>query len=712
MNKTKQLWATLALSALAALPVSTGFAVNKATLTPGNSLKVSALNPKTDSVIVLYSARNYKAKSSTEFSKKLTNGTVNLQRVSQIGSGDSAKTMEVWTLPVSVDSKEFGGWAQELKRVLGPNVQAIELNSRFKKHAVPTITDPGFSAQWHLTPSLPTVTLGSTDVAKIWDVIATRGQNTVVAVIDDGIVPHKDLVASRVLPGRGFIRNPLAGDTDPTSPLNPGLQCGGPTVWHGLSMSLLVGADINGKGTVGAAPLANILPVRALDECGGSLADIVDAITWSAGGTVPGAPVNSFPADVINMSLGNCNEATGTCPVCPASLQAAIDFAVSKGSIPVASAGNESFDNRIGSPANCNGVISVQGHNEDGSRSVFSNTSATASISAPAGGPYGSSSYSGIVTGSNAGGQTSTGPGADIDVISGVGTSQASAITSGVIAVAKSLNKTLDSATIASLLNKTAKDYPADSFCAANPSQCAKGLLDANAFLSQVAATTGLHFADNPHSIGRTKVGGTGSITTEVTSLTGKALTYTWSSDQGISFTGQGTPSITYTVPASASFSAPVDLVFRVTVKDSDGNTFATFYQVDLFKSALTVQDASFSVGAQSQPVALDLPITAEAGIASIDLVGAPAGLSIDASKRLALQNVAVGSYSFSYVVTDNDGQVAPSRGISLTISAAPVVQPPAPSGGGGGGGALTLFGLLVQAGLLLTFRSLHAKKD
>lgn len=706
MNK-KQLWAALALSSLIALPVSAGLSSPGSKRTPSAPFKSAAVTSKADSVIVLYSSVNYKTKAASELSKKLINGTVNLQRVSQIGQGPQAKTMEVWSLPVAIDSRELGGWAQELKKVLGPAVQSIELNSQFKKHSVPVLTDPGFASQWHLTPS-SSVTYGSTDVAMIWDVISTRGQNATVAVIDDGIVPHKDLVPSRVLPGRGFIRNPQTGDNSPTSPINPGLQCGTATVWHGLSMSLLIAADINGKGTVGSAPLANILPVRALGECAGSLADIVDAITWSAGGTVPGVPVNSFPADVINMSLGNCDETTGTCSACPTSLQTAINFAISKGAVPVASAGNETITGAIGAPANCAGVISVQGHNEDGSESSFTNVSGATTISSPAGGTY-DGKFVGIVTGSNAGGQTATGAGADIDQVSGIGTSQAAAITSGVIAVAKSLNKSLDAATVATLLKQSSKPHPAGGFCATNPTVCSKGLLDANAFLSQAAATAGVYFSDTPHTISQSRVGSTGTISTEVASLTGKSLTYTWSSDQGIPFTGQGTKTITYSVPVNAPFASAADLTFRVIVKDSDGNATEAVYQVDLIKAVLDVRDASFTVNVNQQPLALDLPIDSEAGVAAIDLIGAPSGVSINTSNRLALQNVAEGSYNFSYMVTDKDGQVSASRGITLTVDSAAVVTPP-PASSGGGGGALPLFGLLVQAGLLLAFRQRAVK--
>ena len=63
-----------------------------------------------------------------------------------------------------------------------------------------------------------------------------------------------------------------------------------------------------------------------LGKCGGSIADINDAIRWAAGLPVPGVPTNSTPARVINMSLG----ADVPCSSSP-STQAAINDAIAAG---------------------------------------------------------------------------------------------------------------------------------------------------------------------------------------------------------------------------------------------------------------------------------------------------------------------------------------------------------------------------------------------
>ena len=66
----------------------------------------------------------------------------------------------------------------------------------------------------------------------------------------------------------------------------------------------------NAMGIAGVGWNIRILPVRALGKCGGSLADIAEAIRWSAGVAVPGVPNNTTPAKVINLSLGGGNTCT------------------------------------------------------------------------------------------------------------------------------------------------------------------------------------------------------------------------------------------------------------------------------------------------------------------------------------------------------------------------------------------------------------------
>ena len=85
---------------------------------------------------------------------------------------------------------------------------------------------------------------------------------------------------------------------------------------------------------------------------GGTFEDVADGIVWASGGTVPGAPANATPAEVINLSLGG----GGACSV---AMQDAVDAAIGNGSIVVVAAGNAGSDAGGFQPASCAGVTAV-----------------------------------------------------------------------------------------------------------------------------------------------------------------------------------------------------------------------------------------------------------------------------------------------------------------------------------------------------------------
>jgi PKD repeat protein len=127
--------------------------------------------------------------------------------------------------------------------------------------------------------------------------------------------------------------------------------------------------------------------VRVLGVGGGDGTDIADGITWASGGSVPGAPANPNPAEVLNLSIGGGGG-------CSATYQAAIDGANSRGTLVVVSAGNSSIDASSGSLATCNGVVVVGAHTSTAARSSISNYGAGDDVTAP-----GSSILSTINTG-------------------------------------------------------------------------------------------------------------------------------------------------------------------------------------------------------------------------------------------------------------------------------------------------------------------------
>ena len=248
--------------------------------------------------------------------------------------------------------------------------------------------DPLFAShQWHFDDPV-----GGVNAPVAW--ARSRGAGVVVAVLDTGILPdHPDFKGSRVLPGYDFISHPsmsrrtqagrAPGGIDRGDWAPAGLCAAGSKAassgWHGTHVAGTVAQSMdNRSGGTGLAPAATLLPVRVLGTCGGAVSDIVDAITWASGGTVPGVPNNPDPAQVINLSLG------GEGP-CQRPYQEAIDAAVRRGTVVVVAAGNSAGDARHFNPSSCLNVITVGSTGASGSKVGHSNFGPAVDLSAPGG---------------------------------------------------------------------------------------------------------------------------------------------------------------------------------------------------------------------------------------------------------------------------------------------------------------------------------------
>ena len=156
--------------------------------------------------------------------------------------------------------------------------------------------------------------------------VATRGEGTVVAVLDTGVDPdHEDL---EVLPGYDYVD----GDDDPRP--EPGTS----SYEHGTAMAGIAAArGNNGRGVVGVAWEASVLPIRLV---GGELTTeaLRNAFIFAA----------DQGADVLSNSW---SFSASTCPEVPlyAALQEGIDHAVTEGrdglgSVVVFGSGNGGCD--------------------------------------------------------------------------------------------------------------------------------------------------------------------------------------------------------------------------------------------------------------------------------------------------------------------------------------------------------------------------------
>jgi serine protease len=313
------------------------------------------------------------------------------------------------------------------------------------------------------------------NAAGAWD-RTTGSPDVVVAVLDTGIrYDHVDL-QGRLLTGYDFVTDTdnandgTARDADASDPgdwitvgenaSGPLQGCGvGPSSWHGTKVAGIIGAATNNSlGMAGIAHGSRILPVRVLGKCGGYDSDIAAGMRWAAGIDQPGLPGSTTPARVLNLSLGG----TGSCSV---TYQSAVAEVNARGAVVVAAAGN-SVGNAVGTPANCPGVIAVAGLRHAGTKVGFSDLGPEITIAAPGGNcvniTAGTPCLYPILTTANAG---STVPLAGSSIYTdsfdiSVGTSFATPIVAGTVALMLSARPELTPAEVRRTLQATARAFP------------------------------------------------------------------------------------------------------------------------------------------------------------------------------------------------------------------------------------------------------------
>lgn len=153
-----------------------------------------------------------------------------------------------------------------------------------------------------------------------WDF--SRGQRAVVFVIDTAPYFHHDDIISI---GNRFARSFTGESRDGNG--------------HGHACASVIAGLDNGQGVVGAAPDAIVVPVGGLNAAGsGGSTALANAIRYCADADL-GEYNNRLR--IINMSWG------GSSPM--DAIKQALEYAVSKGCIPVAAAGND-YGNPVGYP--------------------------------------------------------------------------------------------------------------------------------------------------------------------------------------------------------------------------------------------------------------------------------------------------------------------------------------------------------------------------
>lgn len=225
--------------------------------------------------------------------------------------------------------------------------------------------------------------IGAVDM---WSV-TTGSNNTVIAVLDTGIVPLAIPLFASIADGYDFISDISVsndGDGRDVNWEDPGSYsntCPDSTSWHGTHMAAIMagspGNSSNSTGFQGIATGVTLMPIRVLGLCeSGRASDVADAIVWASGGVIDNMSLNPKPVNIISMSFSGLGG-------CPSYLQSAVTQARAAGCVLVAAAGNNAASMTEYFPGNCAGVVSVQASTRSGVLASYSNTHGT--LAAPGG---------------------------------------------------------------------------------------------------------------------------------------------------------------------------------------------------------------------------------------------------------------------------------------------------------------------------------------
>jgi len=225
-----------------------------------------------------------------------------------------------------------------------------------------TPNDPLLGRQWHYD---------RINLAQAWQL--STGRETVVAVIDSGVLlDHPDL-RGRSLGGYDFLRNQPGGNDPGENPV----PAGGST-FHGTHVAGTIGAIANnGTGIAGVAFDTRVMPLRVCqnNRCTGFA--IEQAVRYALGLPNDSGRLPPVTASVINLSLGRLGAAV-------AAEQALYNEARSRGVVVVASAGNDGGSARF-YPAAYAGVIAVGATDPLNRRAPYSNFGDWIDLVAPGG---------------------------------------------------------------------------------------------------------------------------------------------------------------------------------------------------------------------------------------------------------------------------------------------------------------------------------------
>lgn len=219
-----------------------------------------------------------------------------------------------------------------------PEVKYAEPNFAVKNFLIPN--DPYFSNQWNLQ---------KINAPAAWD--KSQGGFGPIAIIDTGIDKNHPDLAGEVVGGYNF----LTGTTDTTDDNGHGTHVAG----------IIEAATNNGTGVASIGYKGTLMPIKILDASGtGNAADLASAIIYAA----------DNGAKIINLSLGGSSYSQTE--------QDAVNYAIGKGVIIVAAAGNNGNSSLV-YPAADQGVLAVSATDASDNLAGFSSFGSDIFLSAP-----------------------------------------------------------------------------------------------------------------------------------------------------------------------------------------------------------------------------------------------------------------------------------------------------------------------------------------
>ncbi len=468
---------------------------------------------------------------------------------------------------------------------LHPDVAFVEPNVRVQLAQVPN--DTQFPLQWHLGTRAGAA--AALNMSSTWAI--TTGTSTItVAVLDTGVLRnHPDLLAmgGRLLQGYDFVEDVDSsndGDGRDADASDPGdyvdaADLGNPVFagcmpannsWHGSFITGQIAAETNNSsGIAGLNWNAKILPVRVFGKCGAVLSDILDGMRWAAGLSVAGAPVNTNPARVMNLSFG------GGQP-CTSSYQTVIDEVNALGVLVVVAAGNGdgAQSRQLRRPADCRGVMAVGAVQRDGLKTAYSFVGSGMALMAAGGHVSATNAATLLLSTSNAGTNTVAAHTYGYKQ----GTSFSAPLAAGIASLMLSINPALTPDALIARMKSSSTAHAAISgapscsandtvACNCNSSVCGAGMLNPEGALA-VSVNPAAVIA----GVGSPGLGATVVLDGRASSALGTATiaSYAWSQVSGpaVSLPNASTSVTQVVLPGSAG-----TFVFQLSVTDTQGRS-------------------------------------------------------------------------------------------------------------------------------------------